>query len=93
MIAEKLRQARQYHQAGEAETAARLYHEILDDAPDSAEALYWLGVLEFQNGRTGESETLLRRATGLQPANSLALYSLGVVLAASGQYKEAITFY
>ena len=49
-ISDTLRHATALHQTGRLDEAERLYRQVLQTAPDQAEALQFLGVLMAQRG-------------------------------------------
>src|ERR1700754_1297372 len=76
-----LERARELHGTGRFDAAAHEYEAALAVHPDYAQALYLLGVLEFQRGNADASEALLRRAVA--QTNEVSVVSdLGLVLAA-----------
>src|SRR5262245_14325044 len=59
--------ALQYHQMGALDEAARIYQGLLDRAPDNADALHLLGVLEHQRGEHRRGAERIERAIALNP--------------------------
>ncbi|MHB1764282.1 MAG: tetratricopeptide repeat protein [Gammaproteobacteria bacterium] len=72
------------HQAGDLEGAARLYQEVLRQAPDFAEALNLHGVATSGLGRHAEACVSLKLAVALAPANATYQQNLGRVLLEQG---------
>jgi predicted O-linked N-acetylglucosamine transferase (SPINDLY family) len=60
-------QAKAYHLAGELSAALQLYREILADDPGNDDALFRLGVLEWQMGNGEAALTHVRAAQARQP--------------------------
>ncbi len=81
--------ARELHERGHFDEAARHYEAVLAERPDDAEALHLYGVVQYQRGRPDESEDLLRRAVALA-ADPMSFANLGAVLAAAGRGDEAL---
>jgi tetratricopeptide (TPR) repeat protein len=61
-LARKLSEARAAHQAGNIDTAGRLYSEILQHRPDEFDALHMLGILEYQLGNFPKALRLMAAA-------------------------------
>lgn len=80
------------HRSGDLAGAARGYREVLEAAPGHGEALHFLGVIAWQQGRPGEAEPLLRRAldTG---ATAPRHCNLGGVLRQKGDLPGALAAY
>jgi len=81
--------ARELHEKGRFDAAAAQYEAVLAAQPDHAEALHLYGVVQYQRGKPGESETLLRRAASLAPT-PMSLADLGAVMLADGRTDEAL---
>ncbi len=67
-------QGRAAHQRGDLAGARKIYQQILAQNPRHAEALHLSGVIELQQGRSGEAVRLIERAIEISPA-SPAYYS------------------
>jgi protein O-GlcNAc transferase len=77
------------HGAGRLEDAERLYKQALADAPNHADALHLLGVIELQRGRNASAAELIERAIA-QNARVPAFYNnYGNVLSRLHRYKDA----
>lgn len=61
---QRLVEAREIHRAGRLNVARAAYRLLLNAAPEDADVLGLLGVLDLQEGRFGEAEALLRQAVG-----------------------------
>jgi len=85
--------ALQHHQSGRLHEAEQLYRQIVDELPDHAGALHYLGVLEHQQGRNEIAIGLIRRAIALNPNLPEAHNNLGLALKANGQPGQAIAAY
>jgi predicted O-linked N-acetylglucosamine transferase (SPINDLY family) len=85
-----LETAIQHHRAGELADAERLYRELLERAPDHAEAAFHLGVLALQSERLDEAVEVLTRATALAPDNAACHANLGEAHRRSGHFPAAV---
>lgn len=82
--AQRAAQARQF---GRAET---LLSALLQERPESVEALDLLGFVLFFSGRAAEAEAVCRRTLTLDPDHPYALSGLGVCLCAQGNSEQGI---
>jgi tetratricopeptide (TPR) repeat protein len=89
----KLAEALQHHRAGRLETAAQLYQDILDAAPEHADVLHLLGVVSFQQKQLDRAAELIGRAIALRPDVAACYANLGEVYRARGQLDRAIACY
>lgn len=92
-IEQILRTAIGHHQAGQRTEAESLYRRILAQAPDHDRVHYLLGMFALQGNRYDDSAEHLRRASIIQPTNSVYQSSLGYVLMRQGKLDEAATYY
>jgi 2-polyprenyl-6-hydroxyphenyl methylase/3-demethylubiquinone-9 3-methyltransferase len=81
------------HRRGDLAEAERLYRAILDDDPDSVNALYLLGVVARATGRAEEAVALIGRAVALAPHFAEAQLNLGHALKSCGRFAEAAAAY
>jgi len=63
-----IRSAMQHHQAGRRREAEALYRQLLGQIPNHGDALHYLGLLVFQDGRVDEGLELMRRAVAAEPS-------------------------
>ena len=91
--ARKLCEAVTAHQAGNVDTAGRLYAEILQNRPDEFDALNNLGVLECQLGNLPKALGLFAAALRSNGNSADAWSNLGFVLQAQGEEAKALTSY
>jgi protein O-GlcNAc transferase len=70
-----LRQALGMQQMGRIEDAARVFREILRQAPGHPIAMQFLGVLYAQRGETGSALALFERAAMVESGNPISHYS------------------
>lgn len=75
--------------AGDQDGAARLCRRVLDQDPDQAEALGFLGILEGMAGRPEAALAYLRRASELRPGNPALINSLALACLKTGNLSEA----
>ena len=77
-----LEQALEHHKAGRLAEAEHLYDRVLEVRPDQPDALYFLGLIADQMGRSGEAAELIGRANGLDPKNAEKRDQLGSIFKA-----------
>jgi predicted TPR repeat methyltransferase len=85
--------AMQAHGRGEFEAARNAYAAWLDRAPDDADALHLLGVLEAQRGRSAEAARLIGRAVEIAPDEAMFQNNLGNVWVELGDLAQAERHY
>lgn len=78
-----------HHQAGRLDEAERLYRQVLDDAPDLADAWHLLGVLTGQRGHRQGARQLIRRAIEIDSSADLYQINLAGLSSACGDNAEA----
>jgi tetratricopeptide (TPR) repeat protein len=88
-----LRAALEHHQAGNTAEAEQMYHAILKDHPDQAEALCFLGILNVQKGNFEPAKVFLQQAVNLIPDYALAHYNLGFLFQQQDKFDEALASY
>lgn len=88
-IAETLSVATEHHRAGRVSEAERLYREVLETAPECADALHLLGIVALQSGRMAEAEAHLASAVAASPDDPLYQVNLGHALHGCGRHAEA----
>lgn len=82
-----------HHQGGRLDEAAKAYTGVLRVAPDHADALHLLGVIEAQQGRLDQALPRLQRAARLSASNPEIRLNLANALLASGRGDEALQAY
>jgi predicted TPR repeat methyltransferase len=77
------------HRAGELESAAHIYREVLAQHPQQAIALHYLGIVLHQQGQHEAGLAYVRQSCALQPDNASWHNELGNMLFALGQFEAA----
>jgi len=85
--------AREHHEAGRLQPAAKIYEQVLQQEPNNVDALHLLSILASQVGETTTAERLMRQVLKLQPEHAGALSNLGIALQAQGRSDDAIACY
>ncbi|ABF43727.1 TPR repeat protein [Candidatus Koribacter versatilis Ellin345] len=91
--AARLMMAREHHEAGRLQPAAKIYEQVLRGDPNNVEALHSLSILASQIGETATAERLMRQVLSLQPEHVGALSNLGITLQSQGRQEDAIACY
>jgi predicted TPR repeat methyltransferase len=81
--------ATRLHRTGQLAEAEQAYRRVLQAVPDSAQALYLLGIVTRQLGRPDEAMALFRRAVSLQPDFAAALAELAKLYQDQGLLEES----
>ena len=89
-LADLLARAIACHRSGDLAKAQAGYNEVLKKRPDHFDALYMLGLSEYQSGHPQSAEGLFRRAVLVEPQSVTARFALGTVLAALQRPDEAL---
>lgn len=92
-VTQALIYAIQLQQSNDLDAAEAIYKQILEAVPEQADALHFLGVLNFQRGHSETAIKLIRRACELIPNHPDCYINLGNVLAENSQFAEASTAY
>jgi tetratricopeptide (TPR) repeat protein len=93
MIADRLSTAMQHHQAGHLSEAERLYHEVLQQQPDQANALYLLGLIAHQNGNLEAAIQWYQKSLASYPNSAETHNNLGAALQQQGKLERAIVHF
>lgn len=88
-----LQNAVDHHQAGRLEAAEALYRRVLDNDPQNAIALQYLGVLSMQRGNPEQGEVMIRQALDMRPDIADFHNNLGLCLRQQGRLREAEACY
>ncbi len=84
-----LERAIHYHGSGKLQEAEKIYRGLLNEQPDQADALHYLGVIGLQVGRIDEAVNLMQRAVDARPDYVDAVVNLGNGLQAQGRFEAA----
>ncbi len=85
--------ALQHHKAGRLQQAEQIYHHILSNDPDNADANHYLGIIAIQGGENDIAIRFINKAIQANP-NIPATYSnLGNALKRLGRLDEALVSY
>ncbi len=88
-----LRQARQFHQQGQLQTAVEIYRSAVKSNPRHAGAHTALGQVLSQTGLDAEAVEHLSRAVKLEPTSAQALCNLAAAHRGQGRLDEALDCY
>src|ERR1700682_3286930 len=88
-----MRNALDLHRAGDSARAEQVYLGVLEEQPDHAEALYFLGEIEALRQNNEHAASLIRRAISIDDAKAQHHFALGCVLQASGESRGAVACY
>lgn len=86
---EALQHAIAHHRAGELDAAERIYAELLRREPRRADALNFMGMLQYQRGALERAFELLDRASRIAPRQATVWNNLGNVLIGLNRPAEA----
>jgi protein O-GlcNAc transferase len=89
----RLAEAKARHLAGDLPAARRLYHDVLADEPAHHDAMFRIGILEWQAGRGDDGLQWLERAIGLAPDVIRYRFGKGQLLAALRRFDAAAAAY
>ncbi|AFZ20335.1 tetratricopeptide repeat protein [Allocoleopsis franciscana] len=92
-ISEAIVSAFQFYQTGNLSHAEWICQQILQQQPNSTEALDLLGRMAHQVGKLEEAIAYYQKLIALLPDYAEAYYRLGSALQSKGQLAEAIAFY
>jgi predicted O-linked N-acetylglucosamine transferase (SPINDLY family) len=92
-ISDTLITAFESYQTGDFHRSEWLCRQILQEQPDSTEALHILGTIAHQRGRLDEAIAYYRQLIALIPDYAEIYYSLAAALHASGKLTQAIPYY
>lgn len=92
-LTEALHIALQLHQKGGLEEAELLYRRILESAPETLDALHYLGLLCHHQRRLDEAAELIGRIIAIDPGNADAHNNLGNVHESMGDNAAAESYF
>jgi protein O-GlcNAc transferase len=87
---QKLRTAIAFHQAGKAQSAAKIYRQILESEPDNFQALHCFGLVEASAGHPQRAKSLIGRALEIQPSDVQILENYATILFQLQEYDDAL---
>lgn len=93
LIQQKLEEAYAHHCEGFTNQAKHLYEEILDLQPDNFDALYMLGLLDYESGKIVDGLEILKKAMLAQPQNAEVCCQIGNGFYKLGNLNQAIAHY
>ena len=85
-----LQQAIAFHSAGNFIEAEKLYHSILREIPNNADALHYLGVLRHQQGRDADAIGFIDQAIAVDGVGAEVHSNRGLILERLGRYEQAL---
>lgn len=88
-----LGQAVRLHQAGQLESAAALYRNVLDTDPQNPDALHLLGMVALQQGQAKAAAELIRKAIAVHNREASYHFSLGAALQSLNDMQGAVAEY
>lgn len=89
-IADQLQRADAFRQAGQWWLARSAYEEVLDLAPRTFVALYWLGLIAAQSRDPVGAAALFGRAVDIEPEHAMAHGNRGAALTELRRWPEAL---
>ncbi|GAA6154751.1 hypothetical protein NBRC116588_02240 [Pyruvatibacter sp. HU-CL02332] len=90
VVAEEFNRAIDSHQKGKLDRAKRGYKRVLQTAPNHAEALHLLGVIDLQRDNFSQAADLIAKAVELAPDLAPAHYNLARALKSLNKLPEAL---
>ncbi|GAB4057353.1 tetratricopeptide repeat protein [Uliginosibacterium sediminicola] len=93
LLAQWLEQGLGFHRAGDLDAAARLYQQVLAQAPRHPEALTRLGTLHLQRGELEAGVRLLDESLKIKPEQAHALNNRATALKDLKRFDEALADY
>lgn len=83
----------QAYQSGNLAQAEAICLQILQQQPDRAEVLHWLGAIAHQRGKLSEAVVYYQRTLALEPHQAQVYYNLGNAFQQQGKFAAAIEHY
>jgi tetratricopeptide (TPR) repeat protein len=90
---DRLETAVALHRSGHRDAAEAIYAEVLADHPDHPDALHFLGLLRFEQGRPEDAAACIRSAIAGRPDDAGFHFNLGNILRETGRPEEAVAAY
>lgn len=85
----RLKEASEWHLAGDVEKAVVVYEALLSEYPDDYQILYLLGTARYQQDRFHEALPLLERSLSIKPEQSAALGNQALIYQCFQRIPEA----
>lgn len=92
-ISTLISEAMSLHQQGRVGDAETLYRRVLQEHPEHATAMHFLGLAAHQRGDNDAAETLMRRAAEVEPENPVFLKNFAEMLVGCGRLETAVPVY
>ena len=92
-IDKALQTAVEYSRSGNFHQAEQVCNKILETQPDNADALHFLGIIQYQRGNYDSAIEYMEKALHLDPNVADAYYNLGNVFHDKGHLDDAIACY
>jgi len=89
-VSDWLARAFAFHRSGDLAKAQVGYNKVLKKRPNHFDALYMLGLSEYQSGNSQSAERLFRQALLVDPRSVTVRFALGTVLSALQRPEEAL---
>ncbi|MEY4768281.1 MAG: hypothetical protein RL637_920 [Pseudomonadota bacterium] len=86
-------QALAYQQAGDFQSAEKLYQQLLQFNPNHADALHLYGVLNHQTQRDNDAIQLIQKAIEINPNHPAYYGNLGIIYRRQNQFGLAMKYY
>jgi predicted TPR repeat methyltransferase len=77
------------HRAGHGEDAFKIYMRVLDQHPDHADALHFMGILAHERGKEADALCLMTRSVELAPDHAGFRNNLGNLMLDNGRFEDA----
>ncbi len=81
------------HDQGDRPEAAVLYRQVLERKPGNSDAIYLLGVIDYQEGRLDAARKAIHRAIRISPKVPYYYYYLGLVEKETGNLDLAVRYW
>lgn len=92
-VTDALATALDFHRSGDRDRAEQLYRQILQQDPNHAEALHWLGAIAYQNGDYDGAIASIQRAIERNGSQAVFHNTIGMVYRAKGELDSAVRHY
>ena len=86
----RIRRARKLHREGSLEEALQVYHTVLEQQPENADALYLSGLVRYRQNDPVQAIGLIQHALRNEPEHTMALGSLAQIYQDLGDNRCAV---